>query len=355
MVVVIEFETAHLSVSILDGQRLPIDVAGAVPRHFDDPIQGSGLEPEVEDPTRRAIGVAIQPGARLAVLRPAVHVPDAVILVHFGPEAKTQFILSLGGSSPTRVFDHRIEVRIASGGHRHIVSPRSQFHADVGIRAEVIVVPGDQLAVVTGQCAISVTDFDLAVQRQHRVQQTGIRKPLGECLQSQQPGLRLERVLVLQVQRETVQINVLAVRAVDELGVHDVADTRKDGLGQNRVDAENLFPARIMGAPEFRLHQRRFQRRRAQETADTAHLLIFCPEGHHVGQRQVVHALHSQQIAGTNHRTDEPIGAELVAPSPVAVNDQHRVLELRVGTHTKVCRGLVDHRRVVQTQGVHIA
>jgi hypothetical protein len=69
----------------------------------------------------------------------------------------------------------------------------------------------------------------------------------------------------------------------------------------------------------------------------------------------VVHPLQAQQIARADHRAQEPIGAELVAPSPVAVDDQHRVLELRVGPHAKVRRGLVDHRRVVQTQGVHIA
>jgi len=114
--VAVKLESPHIAEGVFDRDQLAVYIRVPVSRDAQYAIQWPRLEPEVEDPAWRAVGVAVQTRAR-PVFRNSIPVANRVVVVHLRTEIQPQFVCPLRGAAETGVFDHGIEIRIASGRH----------------------------------------------------------------------------------------------------------------------------------------------------------------------------------------------------------------------------------------------
>ena len=105
-------------------------------------------EPGIEHAAGDPVAIAVQRGGprrttRLVVQR-IVKIQDAAVRV--GLECQAQFVRTFRQTAETGVFDRRVVINVARGRYSHVVDARLQVEFDMRIIAEIIIVPGYQLA-----------------------------------------------------------------------------------------------------------------------------------------------------------------------------------------------------------------
>ena len=189
------------------------------------------------------------------------------------------------------------------------------FQLDVGIVSEVVVIAGDDYTASTDDIACGISNRHFAEQCQLRVKQAGVGLTLGERLDLHDRRLRVLR-RVVQVDREAIQIDVVAVRSIHVLTVDNVVVARGNGFGRRgtrNVDRRTKCHRRRLG--------------------------------------KVAGSLETQQEPNADHRRLVVVFTPVAVPGPGGIENQYAVVELWVDAGNKVHVGIWFVQRVVDRVG----
>ena len=201
---------------VRQGQDLAIDIVDTGPRDGQHAIQRLCLKPEIIDATRRSVSIAVELG------RCAIRIANRVFRIDLRTEVQSQVVFPLRSAAKSGVADRWVKIRISACRNADVIDARGEFQLDIRVATEVIVVPRNQLARPI---------WILAIQRHHGIQQTGVRQSLGECLRSD----KTEKTRV-EIDLESVKIDVYSVRSIQLLTVEDVGIARKNRLWVGGVE-----------------------------------------------------------------------------------------------------------------------
>ena len=256
--VAVELETPHVPIGVLQRQCLAFTVRIPVTRDVDHTIQWPRLEPEIVNAARYTVRIPVQ-SSSWPPLVDAIQVADNVLVVHLRTETQPELVFALTRAAKARVFDDRIKVRVAAGRNTDVVGPGSQFQTNERIRTVVVVIARNQFPFIRNDHTVLIPYFRFPIQGKHGVQLAGIRQTFGKRFDGQKPCLLLLQILVAQIDREAIKVDVVAVRPVNVLAVQDVRVPREDRFGFRNIGAANQIEEAVEPAEVLLVDIKRHQ------------------------------------------------------------------------------------------------
>ena len=176
-------------------------------------------EPEVVGASGSPVAIAIQRGSR--------RIAEHFVATQVGTQVQPQLVFPFGGPAVAGFFMFWERTAVPRGSDLYIVRAGSHGQFDVRIFAVVVIITSDDLTLGTDDGTGPVECLCFLKDSDQRVQQAGVGLAFGKRFHNQGAGLFLLLCRVAQIDREFVEVDVVAVGFMEVLRMHHIVIARR--------------------------------------------------------------------------------------------------------------------------------